>query len=79
MSLLETILFMKTTDVEIMDTNVKTNILKQEVGVQNTKKKIIGNKYEPKVPLEDKVYPETCYNHQLGSVVVDQTLAKTIV
>jgi hypothetical protein len=28
MSLLETIQFVKTTDVEIMDTNVKNNILK---------------------------------------------------
>jgi hypothetical protein len=38
---------MKTTNVEIMDTNVKTSISKQEFGAQNTKKKIIGNKYEP--------------------------------
>jgi hypothetical protein len=37
----------KTTYVEIMDTNVKINISKQEFGVQNIEKKINGNKYEP--------------------------------
>jgi Leu/Phe-tRNA-protein transferase len=65
----------KTIDVEIMDTDVKTNILK-EFGVHNTKKKIVGNIYELKLPLEDKVYPEMWYNHQPRSVVMDQTLAK---
>jgi hypothetical protein len=43
----ETIQYVKTTHVEIMDTNVKTNISKQGFGVQNTKKKIHGNRYEP--------------------------------
>jgi hypothetical protein len=35
-SLLETIQFMKTTDVGIMDTNVKTSISKQGSKVHNT-------------------------------------------
>jgi hypothetical protein len=66
----------KTIDVETMDTNVKTSISKHEFGVQSTKKKITANRYEPKVALEDKVYLKTYYNHQPGSVVVDEILAK---
>jgi hypothetical protein len=46
----------KTTDVEIVDTNVHNSILGQGFRVQSTKKKIANNKYEPKVALEDKVY-----------------------
>ncbi len=61
---------MKTTNVEIMDIDVKTSILEQELEVQNTKKKIDGNK------LEDKVYLKTYYNHQPRSVVVDETPTK---
>jgi hypothetical protein len=38
----------KTTDVEIMDINVKTSISEQGSGVQSIEKKIFGNKYEPK-------------------------------
>ncbi len=56
-----------------MDTDVKMNISEHKYEVQNTKKKILGNIYEPKVALEDKVYRETYYKHQLGSVVVDET------
>ncbi len=52
----ETIQFVKTTDVEIVDTNVHNSILGQGFRVQSTKKKIANNKYEPKVALEDKVY-----------------------
>jgi hypothetical protein len=37
----------KTIDVKIMDTNVKTTISEQEFEVQNKDKNIIGNKYEP--------------------------------
>jgi hypothetical protein len=37
----------KTTYVEIMDIDVKISILEHGFGVQNTKKKIHGNKYEP--------------------------------
>jgi signal recognition particle subunit SEC65 len=37
---------------------------------------MLGNRYEPKVALEDKVYPKTYYKHQLGSVIVDEILAK---
>jgi len=75
-SLHETIQSMKITDVGIMDTNVKTSILKHGSKVQSIEKKILSNKYETKVALEDKVYPETYYRHQPKSVVVDETLAK---
>ncbi len=75
-SLLETIQYVKTIDVEIMDTSVKANILEQGFEVQSTKTKIAGNKYEPKVALEDKVYPKTYYSHQPRSVVMDEARAK---
>jgi hypothetical protein len=71
-SLPETIQFMKTTDVGIMDTNVKSNISKQGFEVHSIEKKTHGNRYEPKVALEDKVYLDTYYRHQLGSVVMDE-------
>jgi hypothetical protein len=32
-----------------------------------------NNIYDPKVIMEDKVYPKTYYRHQLGSVVMDET------
>jgi hypothetical protein len=63
---------MKITDVGIMDTNVKTSISKHGYEVQSIEKKILGNIYEPKIILEEKVYPETYYGHQLGNVVVDE-------
>jgi hypothetical protein len=37
---------MKTTDVGIMDINVKKNISKQGSEVQSIVKKMLGNKYE---------------------------------
>jgi hypothetical protein len=64
---------MKTTDVGIMDIDVKRSILKQGYEVQNTKKKIPNNRYEAKLALEDKVYPKMYYIHQLGNVIVDET------
>ncbi len=67
---------MKTTDVEIMDIDVKTSISKQGSGVQNIETKIPGNRYELEVALKDKVYLKTYYRHQLKSVTVDETLAK---
>ncbi len=76
-NLLETIQFVKTTDVGIMDTDVKTIISKQGIEVHNIKKKIHGNRYEPKVTLEDKVYLDTYYKHQPRNVVMDKILAKT--
>ncbi len=72
----KTIQFVKNTNVDIMDTDVKTSISKQQFGVQSTKKKISGNKYEPKVALEDKVYPKTYYNHQPRNFVTDETATK---
>ncbi len=54
---------------------MKKSISDQGSEVQNTKKKILGNRYEPKVALEDKVYLKTYYKHQPRSVVVDETLA----
>ncbi len=74
-SLLETIQSMKTIDVGIMDIDVKTSILEWGSEVQNIENKILGNKYEPKVIMEDKVYLETYYRHQPGNVIVDETLA----
>jgi hypothetical protein len=53
----------KIIDVEIMDIDVKSIISKQEFEVQNIEKKIVGNKYELKVALEDKVYLKTYYSH----------------
>jgi hypothetical protein len=55
---------------------VKTNILEWEFRVQSRKKKIVSNRYEPKVALEDKVYPETYYSHQPRSVIVDKIPTK---
>jgi len=75
-NLSKTIQSVKSTNVEIMDIDVKTSIFKQGSGVHNTKKKILGNKYEPKVALEDKVYLKTYYRHQPGSVIVDETQTK---
>jgi hypothetical protein len=49
----------KTTDVEIMHIDVKNSISKHEFGVQNIENKIVGNRYEPKVALEDEVYSKT--------------------
>jgi hypothetical protein len=42
-----------------MDIDVKTSISKQGSKVHNIKKKILGNKYELEIALEDKVYLET--------------------
>jgi len=49
---------MKTIDVGIMDIDVKTSISEQGSKVQSIKKKILGNKYEQEVTMEDNVYPE---------------------
>ncbi len=54
---------MKTTYVGIIDTNVKSSILEHGYEVHNIEMKIRSNKYEPKVTLEDKVYPKTYYRH----------------
>ncbi len=56
-----------------MDIDVKTIISKLDFEVHNTKKKIVGNRYEP---LEDKAYPKTYYNYQPRSVAIDEALAK---
>jgi len=62
--------------VDIMDIDVKNNISEQGFGIQSKEKKIPNNKYEPEVVLEDKVYLDTYYSHQLGNVLMDETLAK---
>jgi len=36
----------------------------------------LDNRYELEVALDDKMYPKTYYKHYLGSVAVDETLAK---
>jgi hypothetical protein len=64
---------MKTIDVGIMDIDVKISILEHGSEVQSIEKKILGNRYEPEVALEDKVYAKTYYKHQLRNVVVDET------
>jgi hypothetical protein len=56
-NLLETIQFVKTTDVRIMDIDVKTSSLEQGSEVHSKEKKILGNIYEPEVALKNKVYP----------------------
>ncbi len=57
-----------------MDIDVKMSISEQGSKVHNTKKNVFGNKYVPKVVMEDKVYPETYYKHKPRSVLVDETL-----
>jgi len=53
----------KTTYVEIMDIDVKIIISEQGFGIQNIEKNNLGNRYEPKVALEDKVNPNIYYKH----------------
>jgi len=72
----ETIQFVKTTNVEIMATNVQTSISEQVFRVHSTGKKLTSKRYEPKVALKDKVYLEMYYNHQPGNVTVDETPTK---
>ncbi len=67
---------MKTTNVEIMDTNVRTNNSKLNSRVEITKLKTTNNKYELEVALKDKVYHETYYNHQLRNVAMDEIPTK---
>jgi hypothetical protein len=71
-----TIQFVKTTNVEIMDIDVKTSISKHGSKVPNIEKKILGNRYELDVARKDKVYLETYYNLQPRSVIVDETPTK---
>jgi hypothetical protein len=59
-----------------MDTNVKINNSKFKSKEHNIEKKITGNKYEPKVAPKDKVYPKMYYNHQPGSVVMEENVTK---
>jgi len=59
-----------------MDTNVKTSILKQGSRVHSIEKKILGNKYEQKITLEDEVYLKTYYRHQPRNVIMDETRTK---
>jgi hypothetical protein len=66
----------KTTNVEIMDTNVRTNNSKLNSRVEITKLKTTNNKYELEVALKDKVYHETYYNHQLRNVAMDEIPTK---
>ncbi len=67
---------MKTTCVEIMDTNVKINNSKLKSREHNIEKKITSNKYESKVALNDKVYPKMYYNHQPRNVVGEENVTK---
>jgi hypothetical protein len=67
---------MKIINVEIMHTNVKIIILKQEFEVQNTEKKIAINTYKLEIALKDKVYLKMYYSHPLGNVAMDETPTK---
>jgi hypothetical protein len=73
---IRTIWSIETTNVEIMDTSAKISNSELKSRVQITKQKTIGNRYEPKVALEDKVYLEMYYNHQPRSVAMDETPTK---
>jgi hypothetical protein len=66
----KTIQYVKTTNVEIMDTSVKTSNSKLKSGVQITDNKKTNNIYELEVVLEDMVYIETYYSHQLGNAAI---------
>ncbi len=66
---------MKTIDLEIMDTYVKTIISKLEFEVQNTNKKIPDNIFELEVALKDKLCLEMYCSHQPGNVV-HETITK---
>jgi hypothetical protein len=62
-SLLKIIQYVKTIDVEIMHISAKTLHSKLKLGVQIIEQKTIGNRYEPEVAIEDKMYLETYYSH----------------
>jgi hypothetical protein len=72
----EAIQYVKTTYVETMDTSVKISNSKLKSKEHSIEKKITCNRYEPKVALEDKMYPKIYYNHQLGSVAVEENFTK---
>jgi hypothetical protein len=72
----DTILSMKPIDAEVMDGSVKISNSKLKLKLHIIKQNIIGNKYQPKAILKDKVYLEMYYSHQQGSIVADETLAK---
>ncbi len=59
-----------------MDTDLKTSISEQGSEVQTTETKIVGNKYELEIALENKMYPKTYYSHQSGSVTLDEIPTK---
>ncbi len=73
--LLETNQFVRTTYVENMKL-ARRLVLESKITRYRTQKGDIGNKYEPKVTMEDKVYLKTYYSHQPRSVVVDEILTK---
>jgi hypothetical protein len=75
-SLPETIQFVKTMDMEIMDIDVKTSISEQGSRVQSTKKKILNNRYESEVVVKEKLYLETYYKLKPRSVGVDDNSNK---
>jgi hypothetical protein len=54
---------MKTTNAEVIDVSLNTSNLELKLRVYIIELKTIGNIYEPKIVLEDKVYPKMYYNH----------------
>jgi hypothetical protein len=59
-----------------MDASVKISNSKLKSRVHVTKQQIIRNRYKPKIAINNKVYIDTYYNHQLKNVVVDETPTK---
>ncbi len=59
-----------------MDTSDKSSNSELKSKVQITKQKKINDRYEPNVALDDTVYLETYYSHQLGSVAIDKNPTK---
>jgi hypothetical protein len=52
-------------------------LIKTRIWSAEHKEEKHGNKYEPEVALEDKVYLDLYYKHQPRSVVVDEIIVKT--
>ncbi len=67
---------MKTTYVEVMDASVNISNSELKFKIQITQQKTIGNRYELKIALKDKVHPEMYYSYQPRNVVVDEIPTK---
>ncbi len=75
-SLIEAFQFAKIINGNYKTTNNETNNTKEGIIVPTIEIENIGNRHEPIVALENKVYPKTYYNHTQGNVKVDETPKK---